>query len=71
MSDTYVQTGEATSNSGVTARQVAPTVSVGPILGSKDIKVAPRLYHKKSRSGCQRCRARRVKVYSLFRLGKF
>ena len=25
-------------------------------------KAAPRLYHKKSRTGCQRCRARRVKV---------
>lgn len=28
----------------------------------KGKKGAPRLYHKKSRKGCQRCRARRVKV---------
>lgn len=25
-------------------------------------KTAPRLHHKKSRTGCQQCRARRVKV---------
>lgn len=29
--------------------------------GQKKVK-APRLYHKKSRNGCQRCKARRVKV---------
>lgn len=28
-------------------------------------KGPPKLYHKKSRNGCQRCRSRRVKVQSL------
>lgn len=30
------------------------------------VKPAPRLYHKKSRTGCQQCRARRVKVHPHF-----
>ena len=28
----------------------------------KGLKAAPRLHHKKSKTGCQQCRARRVKV---------
>lgn len=36
-----------------------------PVQGQKKVK-APRLYHKKSRNGCQRCKARRVKVCVTF-----
>jgi hypothetical protein len=40
------------------------SVFVGWVPGSENAprKTAPRLHHKKSRTGCQQCRARRVKV---------
>ena len=37
-----------------------------PIRVNKSPKVAPRLGHKKSRTGCQQCRARRIKVRPCF-----
>lgn len=44
--------------------EVMDTMFVGWVPGSQNEprKTAPRLHHKKSRTGCQQCRARRVKV---------
>lgn len=44
--------------------EVMDTMFVGWVPGTQNEprKTAPRLHHKKSRTGCQQCRARRVKV---------
>ena len=48
--------------------EVMDTMFVGWVPGTQNEprKTAPRLHHKKSRTGCQQCRARRVKVCSSF-----
>lgn len=43
-------------------RAMTSFVSFKPESGAPERKGVPRLSHKKSRTGCQRCRARRVKV---------
>lgn len=72
MSDTREDSGEpaASSSSGKINEdkgkqpEVMDTMFVGWVPGSQNEprKTAPRLHHKKSRTGCQQCRARRVKV---------
>lgn len=74
MSDTRVDSSEvaASSSSGKINEdkgkqpEVMDTMFVGWVPGSPNEprKTAPRLHHKKSRTGCQQCRARRVKVRS-------
>jgi hypothetical protein len=63
MADQY-STGTSTGSMSPQNTQTEGTKFVGWVPGSENVprKTAPRLHHKKSRTGCQQCRARRVKV---------
>jgi hypothetical protein len=63
MSDNHHNGGSTGSVSPPNTRVKSP-IFVGWVPGSENVpkKAAPRLHHKKSRTGCQQCRARRVKV---------
>jgi hypothetical protein len=63
MSDANLDS-DAAPNSGTDTSGVKEVTFVGWEPGVEEIprKHAPRLHHKKSRAGCQQCRARRVKV---------
>lgn len=61
---------EASNSSGAVPPQGTGTImskESGMPESQPALKPAPRLYHKKSRTGCQQCRARRVKVHPPFR----
>lgn len=48
--------------SGTPPRVTAEMFVNGYVPESQAVKGPPKMYHKKSRNGCQRCRSRRVKV---------
>jgi hypothetical protein len=73
MSDANLDS-DAAPNSGTDTAGVKEVTFVGWEPGVEDHakpKYAPRLHHKKSRAGCQQCRARRVKVRRLIARNNF
>jgi hypothetical protein len=69
MPDAHAQFHDVTGSSEAGAPEMTDVTFVGwvpQMPGSNSVtrKTASRLYHKKSRTGCQQCKARRVKVLS-------
>jgi hypothetical protein len=60
----HYSTGTSAGSISPPTTQAKSPMFVGWVPGSENVprKTAPRLHHKKSRTGCQQCRARRVKV---------
>lgn len=65
MSDLTALPGSLASRSTEHTAAMAPTIFVDGLSDGRRNKGPPKMYHKKSRTGCQRCRARRVKVSRL------
>lgn len=62
MSDLTALPGSLASRRTEHTAAMAPTIFVDGLSDGRRSKGPPKMYHKKSKTGCQRCRTRRVKV---------